>query len=81
MPSLGMLTHVCNGVEEGEVGAPHIRIADAVEEAAHCGEHQRGSEGREQPTQPQQKERLGVCQQLGSSWREEVHLCKNIYAY
>lgn len=41
-------THVGNGVEEGEVGSPHARVTDAIEEAAHGCEHQCGGEGGQQ---------------------------------
>ena len=47
------LTHVGNGVQEGQVGAAHTRVTDPVEEAAHSSEHERGREGGQEATHRQ----------------------------
>lgn len=44
----GLHTHVGDGVEEGEVGAAHVGVADAVVEAAQRSEHERGRERGDQ---------------------------------
>lgn len=56
-------THVGNGVEEGKVGSPHSRVTDAVEEAAHGCEHQRGGERGQQAADCQRQKGFRVGQQ------------------
>lgn len=64
--SFAARTHVCNGVEQREVGAAHGRVRDAIEKGAERSEHERGGEGSQQAASCQPCKGLGMgCQGMG----------------